>query len=211
MNRKIVFLDIDGVLQPGYSQKRFDTISGENGESGMPKLYRYLEYYFKIDYRKYNQYDVAAVYCDWDKIAVDLLKLTLSLTGAKIVLSSDWRREGFDRMKDFFTMHGLEKFYIDNTKDYNDLDISFVEEVKTRYKEKNGPDSYLDYRSIEILEWLSRNPDVKKWVAIDDMRLSGLGDNFINTRSSYTWEDAEKAIRLLSVNSKKKISQLKGK
>ena len=211
MNRKIVFLDIDGVLQPGYSEKRFDVIGRKDGKGGMPEVYEYLEYYFKIDYRKYNQYDVAAVYSDWDKTAVDLLKLTLSLTGAKIVLSSDWRREGYDRMKDFFTMHGLEKYYIDNTKDSKYIDTTYIEEERAIFKEKNGPNAYLDSRSIEILEWLIRNPDVKKWVAIDDMRLSGLGDNFINTRSSYTWEDAEKAIRLLSVNSKKKVSKLKGK
>ena len=198
MGRKIVFLDIDGVIQPGYSKERFKHVSLDKEISDMPGLYKYLDYYFHIDYREYHPYDVAAVYYDWDKTAVELLKLTLSLTGAKIVLSSDWRMGGFDRMKDFFTMHGLENFFLDMTLFYDNIDKNFIEKAKAKHKEKMGPDSYLDYRSIEILEWLNRNPDVKKWVAIDDLKLSGIEENFVRTTEQvYTWKDAEKSIRIL--------------
>ena len=200
MERKIVFLDIDGVLQPGHSQNRFDHIHHDEEKSDMPDLYRSLENKFQIDYSKYNQYDVAAVFFDWDKESVNLLKLTLSLTGAKIVLSSDWRRGGFERMKDFFTIYGLEKYYLDDTKFRKDIAQDFIDQAKAKHKEEKGEKAYLDERSIEILEWLSRNPDVKKWVAIDDMSLSGLDRHFVLTGYGHRfgWEDAEKSIRILS-------------
>jgi hypothetical protein len=198
MERKIIFLDIDGVLQPISSQKRFKHIHHEEEKSDMPILYEGLENHLNIDYRKYNQYDVAAVFFDWDKESISLLKLTMSLTGALIVLSSDWRRDGYDQIKDFLTIHRLEKYYIDNTKINDFIDRAFIEETRAKHEEERGKDSYLDYRSIEILEWLSRNPDVKKWVAIDDMQLSGLDDHFVGTHQRYTWEDAEKAIKILT-------------
>ena len=199
MQRKIIFLDIDGVLQPASSQERFEHICYNDFEnSDMPELYKHLKYKFNIDYSIYNQYDVAAVFWDWDKSSVDLLKLTLSLTGAKIVLSSDWRRDGFDRMKDFFTIYGLEKYFIDCTAEYDKMDKSFIEKTKAKFEEENGKDAYIDERSIEILEWLSKNPDVKRWVAIDDRKLRGLGDHFVWTEYRYTAGNAEKCIRLLT-------------
>ena len=197
MERKIIFLDIEGVLLPLNAEKQFDHVYLREKENDMPNLYERLEYKFKIDYRKYHPYDVINVFFDWNKESLALLKLTLSLTGAQFVLSSNWQTDGYDRMKDFFTIHGLEEYYIGNTRG-NYVDKAFIEEAKAKFKEKNGENSYLDYRSIQILEWLSMNPDVTKWVVIDDMQLSGLDGHLIRTNPRYTWEDAEKAIRILT-------------
>ena len=200
MERKIIFLDIDGVLQPGGSQERFKHIdrSCNRDVSVLPEFYKYLKN-LDIDFSKYKDYDVAAVYYDWDKTALVLLRLILKITGAKIVLSSDWRNGGFDRMKDFFSIHGLETYYIDNTKQYDEIDENFIEKQKQSYKAKHGENAFLDHRSIEILEWLNRNPDVKKWVAIDDVRLTGIDANFVYIESYCFMEnDAEKCFRILT-------------
>jgi len=184
MSRKIVFLDIDGVLQPLNSEERFKNIvHGDRRSACRPELYEYLERNFNIDYRQYHPYDVAAVYYDWDKTSVALLKVVLEYANAKIVLSSDWRIGGFDRMKDFFAIYGLDKYYIDVTRFHNDLNENFIEKVKTEIKAKKDDNLGDTYRSAEILDWLNRNPDVKKWVALDDKKLAGLGKNFVWTES----------------------------
>ena len=203
MERRIIFLDIDGVLQPSSSQKRFEEIR----KNSMPDLYRFLKNYYGIDFSVYDQYDVAAVYFDWDRTAVSLLKLVLRITGAEIVLSSDWRMGGFKRMNDFFTIHGLQKYFIDITrvdksnswgkKNYEFIDEDFKQRTIERHKKENGEDARMNFRSIEILEWLDRNPDVKYWVAIDDMILHGIEANYVESCPRMNVDDAEKCIRML--------------
>ena len=208
MERRIVFLDIDGVLQRPSAKKRFEYCHRDLEKSEMPKIYEYLKGKFGIDFSVYDQYDVAAVYFDWDRTALALLKLVLNLTGAQIVLSSDWRLfGGFQRMKDFFTIHGLEKYFIDITRvdkiygskknTYEIIDEDFKQRTEERYKEKYGKDARIASRSIEILDWLDRNPDVKYWVAIDDMILHGIEENYVESYPSMSVNNAEKCIRML--------------
>ena len=209
MERKIVFLDIDGVLQPIDSQKRFDHCHGDIKKSPMLAIYKSLEEKFGIDYSVYKQWDVAAVLFDWDKVAVSLLKLILNLTDSKIVVSSDWRLGGFKLMKDFFTLHGLENYFIDITSSEESffaekmglpqIDSEFSAEIEAKHKREYGEQAYLHWRTIEIFDWLHRNPDVKKWVAIDDMDLDGIGPNFVRTDESLNEIDAEKCIRILHI------------
>lgn len=78
---KIIFLDIDGVLQPD-TQKRFKhdlealkaSFAAQNQE-----------------FENLDKYDIGAVYYDWDKTAVELMKKLCAKTGARFVISSDWR------------------------------------------------------------------------------------------------------------------------
>ncbi|MDR0548685.1 MAG: hypothetical protein LBI10_04635 [Deltaproteobacteria bacterium] len=191
---KVLFLDIDGVLQSHGSQSRFKHIA--NGD--MENLYHDLENTFGIDYSKYDEYDVAAVYYDWNKQSVSLLKDILNQTGAKIVLSSDWRIFGKEMMYNFFKIHGLENYYIDNTTKKFFLKRSYVEKICNKFKKKLNLQS-MNYRTVEILEYIDRHPFIKKYVAIDDMNLlRGLENHFVNTRYLLFEEHAKIAIDILN-------------
>jgi len=101
---------------------------------------------------------------DFNKIAVDVLNDIILTSGADLVISSDWRLYAtLDEMKDLFHQFGVIKGPID-----------FTPELQTTTKHAN-------IRVDEINLWLSKHPEVTKWVAIDDMDLSEL-DNFVKTR-----------------------------
>lgn len=64
--RNIIFLDIDGVLQPYNQRERFD--------HDLDKLVDYLcDKYNDPIYGEMDKYDVGAAYYDWDDVAVGIL------------------------------------------------------------------------------------------------------------------------------------------
>lgn len=120
---RIVFLDIDGVLQPG-SQKRFDH------PRDVPDLTRELEARCggKYPYSRWcntiemDDMDLAAVFYDWDSDAVERLRYALDVLDARIVLSSNWREfHGFKAMSALFAIHGLDGYLCDGTETPNRL------------------------------------------------------------------------------------------
>ena len=101
---KILFLDIDGVLQ---------RIDAEFYFCSEPKLIAGLKDKFNIDYSVYPTYTVFNCLYDWDEQAIARLKYILDQTGAGIVASTDWRNpDQPNKMRDLFTIHGLDKYYI---------------------------------------------------------------------------------------------------
>ena len=48
-------------------------------------------------------------------------------------------------------------------------------------------------RPVEILHWLQQHPDVTHWAALDDMDLSSLGANFVQTDFQYGLRDSDLA------------------
>lgn len=81
---KIVFLDIDGVLQPYDSDNRFYEINAKT-----KKLVMELSEKYNIDYSQYSIYDILATYYDWNDDAISRLKHILSITSSKIIITSD--------------------------------------------------------------------------------------------------------------------------
>ncbi|MDR2345273.1 MAG: AAA family ATPase [Planctomycetaceae bacterium] len=183
---KIIFLDIDGVLQPYDSQDRFKHLKEVDEFNS-----RLLEEY-GVDYRGYNYYDVLAVYYDWDKDAVAELKRILNATDAKIVLSSDWRDKTIFRMVDLCKIHDLDEYIIGAT---TKEDISNIIAANPKYKQMRS------FRSVEILMYVADHPEIKNYVAIDDMNLTpDLGEEHtVITCNKMTTEDADKCIELLNV------------
>lgn len=110
---------------------------------------------------------------DWNKEKINQLKRVLEVTGAKIVLSSSWRDNGFDAMAALFRIWGLDKFYIDDiiAEYFWDSRDEMKKVLRDRYKEFLGVDRYFDLRTFEILEWLDRHPEVRNYAAVDDADL----------------------------------------
>lgn len=104
---KIVFLDIDGVLQPYDHTERFNHDLQETVKEIAEKYSDKI--YFTMD-----PYDVAAVYYDWDDKAVRLLSSCLDETNAKIVISSGWRDfNNEEQLKALFKIHALDRYITD--------------------------------------------------------------------------------------------------
>jgi hypothetical protein len=119
------------------------------------------------------------------------LKRILEKTGAKIVISSDWREETVDNMVDFCRMYDLDEYIVGATI-YDRHDYKKYDEIKEKYKN-------YECRAIEIFIYLEEHPQIKKYVAIDDIPLiKYLGERHaVVTRYTLTKSDADKCIRLL--------------
>jgi hypothetical protein len=107
---------------------------------------------------------------------LDCLKAIIETTNAKIVLSSTWRLfpSARNTVKNALKNVGLE--FIDKTKELKD-------------------------RASEIQEWLSRHPEVEKFVILDDEEISGkFPDNLVQTTfyRGLLPEHVEKAIKILN-------------
>lgn len=136
--KKVIFLDIDGVLQPLSSQKRFD--------HDMDELQEQLSAESDAGYEDLSKYDIAAVRYDWEANAVKNLKSLCEKTQAEFVISSDWRSsKTLDMLKLLFKIQGLDKYVVDKTEELS---------------------GYM--RDVEIEEFLISHPDIGVFIIIDD-------------------------------------------
>lgn len=127
---KIIFLDIDGVLNhENFYEDRF--INEQNNESKIP--YPYSEI---------------------DPKCVKYLNQLISETGAKVVISSTWRKSGLEYCKDVLEYHGFEGEIIDITPNLRSENC---------------------LRGNEILTWMQKNESIigshynfTEYVILDD-------------------------------------------
>ena len=102
---KVVFLDIDGVLQPLSKKVRVNYINND--------IISLLNNKYHINYNRYDIKDVSRVYYDWDKSAIERLRKILSVTDSKIIISSNWRDENKpNKMHDLLKIHTILSFSI---------------------------------------------------------------------------------------------------
>jgi len=147
---KVIFLDIDGVLRPLHSrQDAFQharTI--DIGGSRVPLLG--------------NSEAKAGI--DFWPSAMRALRHVIQKTGARLVLSSDWRKQ---EVLQEGIAHALEEYRMpplySATPDLDQATPGVIKALHSSFREK---------RCKEIRKWVARHPKVTHWVAIDDVDLS---------------------------------------
>ncbi|MCB1159457.1 MAG: hypothetical protein H7A25_04005 [Leptospiraceae bacterium] len=106
---KVIFLDIDGVLQPLWFQNRF--------QHDLEALKKTFIEERGVEFSIVDKYDLGAVNFDWYEESVSYLKKLCEICGADIVLSSMWR-EGrtLKEMQLLFSLHNLDVYLKDFTE-----------------------------------------------------------------------------------------------
>ena len=154
---KVIFLDNDGVICLANTWGSRHKKQKEWG--GMKLSMRGRE--IPLEYRFDN----------FDQKAVKVLNEILEQTDAEIVVSSDWRFHGtLEELGDYYESQGIIKRPMDFTErfHYRDwLDEGFISEDFNF----NRTDDLEQQRYFEIMRWLSRNPSVTHWVAVDDLHM----------------------------------------
>lgn len=156
---KVIFLDIDGVLN-------------------------YTDWY--VDDR--NPGNLYGQEADLDPLCIDRIIKICNDTGAKIVISSDWRISWYGTQLRLGRMGLDENFVIDKTPERIWITLP----------------GYDHSRGAEIDDWLSSHPECDNYVIIDDrtdFKDNQMG-NFIhiNPKIGLTDENMNQAIAILNKN-----------
>jgi hypothetical protein len=170
--RNIIFLDIDGVLQPIGKQDRF------NHDMDKLKIQLAAQYQDE-EFLSMDKYDVAAVYYDWDKAAVERLRNLVKAADAEIIISSDWRCfNPFPKINYLFKIYQLDPFVTGKTP-------------------QSGKS-----RSDEVAAYLEHNDDVQNFVILDDNYRTEFEEKYPNqfVYCSYIFDDDcyKKALDILT-------------
>jgi len=159
---KIIFLDNDGVIclsnNWGGRFKKFKKYQKEN-----PNIEFVNDKSIPVEYRFDN----------FDDKAVKVLNEILEITGAEIVVSSDWKKHAtLEELGDYYESKGIIKRPIAVTDLFA---AKAIEWDDTGFIPKDFPwwryDQLEQERHFEILHWLKEHPEVTQWVAIDDLNM----------------------------------------
>ena len=149
---KVIFLDHDGVICLSTEwggrfkkQKKWGgrKLSMTNGEVPLE---------FRFD--------------NFNKKAIEVLNEILEVTGAEIVVSSDWKRwANIEEMGEYYESQGILKkpiAFTPNLSECNNYDDTFPW-IRQWDLEQT--------RSLEIKQYLLDHPEVTHWVAVDDLNM----------------------------------------
>ena len=177
---KIIFLDFDGVIN---SWPHLEAME-KGGEPPQDDLER--EFYALPREEGDDPDFLLWKYRMFSRQLVGLVGQIINRTGAKIVVSSSWRRHyDLQGLRNYLRCHGL--------KDSDVIDITPTD--LHRNKE-------LDHipRGLEIRTWLDAHPEVTSFVVLDDDNdMEEVWDHFIQTDSDLgiTQENVDQAVRIL--------------
>lgn len=149
---KVIFLDNDGVIC--LANNWGSRVKKRNSWSGLKLSMSPKE--MPVEYRFDN----------FDEKAIKVLNEILKETGAEIVVSSDWRYHAtLEELGEYYLSQGIIKAPISVTSVTSDINPELWKVLRHR------ADLELE-RSIEILDWLDKHPEVTNWVAVDDLNMS---------------------------------------
>ncbi len=167
---KIIFLDIDGVLNPVHYRNALGKLWGASHN----------------EIKSFDDYGQLFFYHN-----CEALKRIVDNTGAMIVISSTWRMSGLKVMQEMWAYRKLAGEVVDVTPDVNDLVKDGVSEFYDTICRGTEIDHWINKRGFKgkyvIID------DTK------DM-LTSQAPFFVNTNAycGLTFKDAEKAIELLN-------------
>jgi hypothetical protein len=141
MARRIVFLDVDGVLNTAEWRNSAIRRSRE-----VPTELRRIQSHWL------------------DPKAVARVNLLLERTHAEVVLSSSWRKRGLEPMQATLTGAGFRGRLIDCTPLPDQHDLALFR----RLEGQDRPEGYTWPRGYEIQQWLEGHADVRAIVILDD-------------------------------------------
>ncbi len=150
---KVIFLDNDGVIclsnNWGGRSKKWAKYRSANPESS----------------KVLSDAPVDVRFDNFDTKAVKILNEVLELTGAEIVVSSDWRfHASLEELGEYYLSQGISKKPIGVTKRLGECDQpTDFPWSKTFDLEQS--------RSLEINQYLKDHPEITNWVAVDDLNM----------------------------------------
>lgn len=167
----VIFLDHDGVicLHPQWGS-RFDK---------QDKFGRKLS-------QNIRTLPVDIRFDNFDKKAVLVLNEILEEVDVEIVVSSDWKRwADVDELGEYYEEQGIIQKPIDITPFFNDVPVRT--DYNWTYAQRTE-----QQRSLEILQWLDKHPDVDNWVAVDDLHMGNEGNKDHWGLDNFVWTPRER-------------------
>ena len=108
---------------------------------------------------------VDARFDNFNKKAIKVLNDILEITGAEIVVSSDWKKwANVEELGEYYEQQGINKKPISFTKNLNDCEIPQNFPWSRTYDLEQS-------RSLEIKQYLKDHPEITHWVAVDDLNM----------------------------------------
>lgn len=139
--KRIIFLDIDGVLRAPIPRSG-NRVKEKNLGHVLAQQYN------DEAYVKMNESMLRNVYYEWNGEACYCVRMLCQIPDTKIVLSTSWR--------DFYRLEIMIKLF-----DLHKLGTFIVGKTIQKYGN----------RSLEIKDYLEKNPEVEQYLIIDDMDL----------------------------------------
>jgi hypothetical protein len=153
---KVIFLDHDGVI-----------CLSNNWGGRMKKQKKYGR---KLS-QKMDELPIDVRFDDFDKKAIEVLNSILEETGAKIVVSSDWKRWATaEELGVYYEQQGIIKKPIDCTPFFKTLYLEGKVPKKNEF-EYQYFENLEQERHFEILDYLKTHPEITHWVAVDDLNM----------------------------------------